>query len=296
MSIALQDNLQINAPKPIDSRYFNGLSPWSSVNQVNTTITTPLRYRGLVVNIAGVEYWYVAGIGDSDLVIKKLGVTDHSLLTNLDYANSWHTGFQPTLWFTPEDVANKSTDVIVDAQSTTKYPSIKLFKDYADSLVAGLLDYRGGYDAHINLYPSTWGSGDAWAIMKGDMRVISVAGTLSGKPIQVGDSIIANRDNPGQTDGYWNTFNSNVSYVPEDQANKENITIDTSTTKYPTVNLLRVGLAPKAPIDNPVFTGTVQMPTGTTTKAPQKFVAWPLLTVPVSGTVEFDWLDYYVTI
>lgn len=39
-------------------------------------------------------------------------------------------------------------------------------KAYADALVAGLLDYRGGYDASINLFPSTGGSGIAGAVVK----------------------------------------------------------------------------------------------------------------------------------
>lgn len=37
-----------------------------------------------------------------------------------------------------------------------------------------------------------------------------------------------------------------IGYTPENQANKENTTIDTSTTKYPTVNLLKTGLDTKA--------------------------------------------------
>lgn len=51
-------------------------------------------------------------------------------------------------------------------------------------------------------------------------------------------------------DGYllgddWDIFNDKqdaIGYTAEDSANKENTTIDTSTTKYPTVNLLKSGL------------------------------------------------------
>lgn len=38
--------------------------------------------------------------------------------------------------------------------------------------------------------------------------------------VQIGDSIISNVDTPGQTAGNWNILNSNISYVPEDVANK----------------------------------------------------------------------------
>jgi hypothetical protein len=82
--------------------------------------------------------------------------------------------------------------------------------------------------------------------MKGDMWAISVAGTLGGVAIQIGDVIIAKINTPAQTAANWNTLNTNISYVPEDQANKENTTLDTSTTKYPTNALVKTGLDGKA--------------------------------------------------
>ena len=160
-----------------------------------------------------------------------------------------------------EVTSNKSSSVITDATSTTKYPSVKAIKDYADGLVVGLLDYRGGYDASGNTYPTTGGSGTAGAILKGDMWVISVGGTLSGVAIQVGDSIIANADTPAQIVGNWNTVNSNISYVPEDSANKvTSITGSSTNTQYPSAKLLYDQLALKAPIANPTFTGVVTAP------------------------------------
>jgi len=138
-----------------------------------------------------------------------------------------------------ENLSNKSNDIATDASSTTKYPSVKAFKDYVDGSVAGLLDYRGGYDASGNTYPTTGGSGTAGAVLKGDMWIISVAGTLGGEAVQIGDSIIANTDTPGQTAGNWNHLNGNISYVPENVANKETTALDTSTTKYPCNNVVK---------------------------------------------------------
>jgi hypothetical protein len=120
-----------------------------------------------------------------------------------------------------ELIANKTTSLPTDGTSDTKYPSAKAVKDYADSLVAGLLDYRGAYDASVNTFPATGGSGSAGTVMKGDMWIISVAGTLGGSAVQIGDSAIANVDTPGQTAGNWNILNSNITYVPEDVANKK---------------------------------------------------------------------------
>lgn len=53
----------------------------------------------------------------------------------------------------------------------------------------------------------------------------------------------------------WNGKQYALGFTPENVANKENTTIDTSTTKYPTVNLLKSGLDTKQPI-NLKFTDT----------------------------------------
>lgn len=76
-------------------------------------------------------------------------------------------------------------------------------KQYADSLVVGLLDDRGNHDASGNAWPSSGGSGTAGAILKGDLWRISVAGTLGGTAVQVGDAIRALVDTPGTTAGNW---------------------------------------------------------------------------------------------
>lgn len=120
-----------------------------------------------------------------------------------------------------EVIANKSTDVSADGSSDIKYSTPKSVKTYVDSMVAGLLDYRGAYDASGNTYPAAGGSGVAGAVMKGDMWVVSVAGILNSKTVHVGDYIIALVDDPGQTNANWNTLDTNLGYTPEDQANKK---------------------------------------------------------------------------
>jgi hypothetical protein len=143
---------------------------------------------------------------------------------------------EPLIGYTTEDVANKENTTLDN--STTKYPTNNLVKTYVDNRVAGLLDYRGSYDASVNTYP-TVGSGDAGIVTKGDTWAISVAGVLGSVPIQIGDYLIAKIDNPGQTTSNWDTLNTNISYAPEDVANKENTTLDTSETKYPTNKLVK---------------------------------------------------------
>ena len=86
---------------------------------------------------------------------------------------------------------------------------------HADGLVVGLFDDRGNYDASSNLFPSTGGSGTAGAILKGDVWRISVAGTLGGEAVDVGDSIRAIVDTPGQTAENWAKFEANVQQATE---------------------------------------------------------------------------------
>jgi hypothetical protein len=45
------------------------------------------------------------------------------------------TDAEKITWNAKEDASNKSNDIATDASSTTKYPSVKAIKDYADSLV-----------------------------------------------------------------------------------------------------------------------------------------------------------------
>ncbi len=92
------------------------------------------------------------------------------------------------------------------------------------------------------------------------MWVISVAGTLGGEAIQVGDSIIANIDTPAQTASNWNHLNTNISYVPENVANKKTSLTDNSNTYYPTQKAVKTAVDAKADIASPTFTGTVTLP------------------------------------
>jgi hypothetical protein len=97
MAINLTDNIRVGQQLPVDSRYFNGLLPWDSLVAVTTGIPTALRFRGLTVNILGVEYWWADGILDAQLVIKTVDVTlnlqevtdEGSTTTNSITANSF---------------------------------------------------------------------------------------------------------------------------------------------------------------------------------------------------------------
>ena len=188
---------------------------------------------------------------DGSKNIVSLPVATYPSLTELAFVKGVTSAIQTQLG-ARELLTNKSTSVTTDGTSDTKYPSVKAVKDYADGLVAGLLDYRGAYDASVNTFPASGGSGTAGAVLKGDMWVISVVGTLGGTAVQIGDSLIANTDTPGQTASNWNILNGNISYVPEDVANKETSALDTSNTKYPCNNVVKSAVDGK--MANPMTT------------------------------------------
>ena len=134
--------------------------------------------------------------------------------------------YQAALGYTAENTSNKSNSYTLT--STTTYPNTKALVDglaaertYAEGLVVGLWDDRGNFDASVNAYPSSGGSGTAGAIMKGDIWTISVTGTLpTGLVVEVGDTVRALIDSPGNTQANWAIAQNNLGYVAENQANK----------------------------------------------------------------------------
>ena len=91
MSIKLGDNIQVQIPKPLDSKYLNDTNPYTGTTQVNTCIASGLRSIGLTVNISNIEYWYCGGTADGNLVIK--GGSSSSLSEFTITGNSTATGF-----------------------------------------------------------------------------------------------------------------------------------------------------------------------------------------------------------
>jgi hypothetical protein len=92
-------------------------------------------------------------------------------------------------------------------------------QEYVDAIVSGVLKDQGNYDASVNTFPASGGSGAAGAIMKGDMWYVSVAGTLDGVAVGVGDAVRALADTPGQTASNWAVMENNLGYVPERSIN-----------------------------------------------------------------------------
>jgi hypothetical protein len=126
--------------------------------------------------------------------------------------------------------ATLSTDGTFASNSDIKVPSEKAAKTYMDGLVVGLLDDRGAYDASGNVYPTTGGSGPAGAIKKGDIWNISVAGTLGGSSVHIGDWIRSLVDTPGSTSGNWAILpKAGISYTDEQAQDAIGTILDNGT-------------------------------------------------------------------
>lgn len=115
------------------------------------------------------------------------------------------------LGYTPEDVANKSTDTSLGT-SNTLYPTQNAVKTYTDNILgnANALVYKGTIDCSVNPnYPAA----DA-----GHLYVVSVAGKIggvSGVEVEVGDMAICNTDgtasgNQATVGSYWNVIQKNI--------------------------------------------------------------------------------------
>lgn len=122
-----------------------------------------------------------------------------------------HKSIATALGYTPENVANKSTDVLLGT-SDTLYPTQNAVKVYTDNILgnSNALVYKGTIDCSTNPdYPTA----DA-----GWMYIASVAGKIggaSGTDVEVGDMIICNTDgtvsgNQATVGQYWNVIQKNI--------------------------------------------------------------------------------------
>jgi hypothetical protein len=82
MSILLNDNLSIQAPKPVDANY----GPYATTTAANAAISSANRYVGLTVGIGTttvVEYWYNGGIANGNLIAKGGGGSGSGTVTSV---------------------------------------------------------------------------------------------------------------------------------------------------------------------------------------------------------------------
>ena len=82
MAIIFNDNIRVNAGKPVDAKYLNtGNTSYATISDVNSVIAIPERHIGLTVNISGDEFWYKTGVTNSDLIPKMIGISGSGTIT-----------------------------------------------------------------------------------------------------------------------------------------------------------------------------------------------------------------------
>jgi hypothetical protein len=105
---------------------------------------------------------------------------------------------------------DRSTVGLENVDNVSLSDILNTANSYSDSLVLGLVEDRGGYDASSNLFPTLNGSGVAGAILKGDQYEIDIAGVLGGISVDMGDLIRALVNSPGQTNTNWHISSYNT--------------------------------------------------------------------------------------
>lgn len=163
---------------------------------------------------------------------RNANTSQNWLISSID----WNTFNNKQSAWSYEVTTNKTTTFWTI--NDTLYPTVKAVNDQIISSVAWLMDFRGIYDASTNLFPSTWWSWLAWAILKADFWRISVAWTLWWIAVKVGNLVIALQDTPAQISANWQIEATELWYIPEDTSNKLTTTIvwnETNNIKFPTV-------------------------------------------------------------
>lgn len=122
-------------------------------------------------------------------------LTGAAVISDVTVNNEGHvTGFT-TRNLTPADIgAAVINDALTSSASATW--SIDKIKSEINSAVAGGVNFKGNYDASANS-PDLDSAPVAGTIFKGDMYVVSVAGTFFTEDVQVGDTLIAKVDDAG---------------------------------------------------------------------------------------------------
>jgi len=196
-----------------------GLSSVTNDAQTKASIvpnTTPSAGQLLIGNAGGTSYAAVSASGDA--TIASTGVIS---VTKVGGATLGTAAFTAA-------TAYDASGLAASAESAAK--------SYADGLVIGLVDDRGNFDASVNTFPTTGGSGTSGAILKGDLwriSIVAASGPLAGYTI--GSSMRALVDSPGQTTSNWALLEGAFPYIPENDAHRsQSIVTDlASTTQYP---------------------------------------------------------------
>lgn len=197
----------------IDNNYgpYTGASLSAALDSAHSALG-PLREIGVTVGILLngeiTEYWYKSGKDNvSDLVAKGASgaisdelYTAYSVLINNSVANT------PEALELPQNsvlgrVLGDIQAVMIDSSlagvssNDDTLASAKAIKSYIDGIVSGSFIFQGGYNA-MNNSPNLDSLTDPNGILTGWTYIVTVQGLFFNTQLQVGDHIIANKNNP----------------------------------------------------------------------------------------------------
>jgi hypothetical protein len=158
-----------------------------------------------------------------------------------------------------ENLSNKSSDIVSDANSTTKYPTVKAIKDYVDAnaspAAATIVDADATTKGKIKLVGDLAGTADAPTVpglalkanmadvttslsLKANLASPTFTGTVSGiDKTMVG---LTNVDNTTDADKPVSTATQTALNLKEDNANKSTTTsLGNSDVLFPTQNAVK---------------------------------------------------------
>jgi hypothetical protein len=139
-----------------------------------------------------------------------------------------------------ENLSNKSTDIIADAASSTKYPSVKAIKDYVDAQTAsaGVAD---GSITSTKIANGTIVNADVSPTAAIDFSKLNIQKSdIVGLGLTKSDIGLTNVDNTSDANKPVSTATQTALNLKEDKSNKSvTTTLGTSDDLYPTQNAVK---------------------------------------------------------
>ena len=170
----INSNFSVNLGRPIDDKYMNGSTPWTSTGAVDAAIPTTYRYCGLTVNILGEEWWYKDGV---NLILKSTGGIVTGADNGLTLAGTTiKLGGTLTGVTTITRGAGNIAGIEYGGDYSVDFsPESLVTKRYVDTLAAGLhtiLAAKVATTTPINLTTIGLGSIDGLTVITGDRVLV----------------------------------------------------------------------------------------------------------------------------
>lgn len=109
--LELPFGVKVVNPESVDAYYSNDGIPYVDETTAVAAVPAGVRYLGLTVNIAGVEWWWKNGLLDGDLIVKSSGSDAHHQHSQQTASAAWNIAHN--LGKNPSVTVTNSADVEV---------------------------------------------------------------------------------------------------------------------------------------------------------------------------------------